>query len=51
MYKPIDYKNKYFSGAHIRVKSVERNELANTQINVLKFLAELNNIDRYDSIS
>ena len=27
------------------MKTVERNELANTQVNVLKVLAELNNID------
>lgn len=51
MYKLIDYKSKCFSSVRIRTKNVERNELESTSINFLKCLAELNNIDRSDSIS
>lgn len=51
IHKLIDYKNKYFSGARIRMKSVERNELESTPVNVLKSLAEWHNIDSYDSMS
>ena len=40
IHKLIDCKNKYFSGARIRMKSVERNELESTPVNVLKSLTE-----------